>query len=417
MKPFLLLSLLAFFLVACDGSDSSSTSSNSGDSGVQTGSFIDAPVKGLSYTASPSGRSGTTNQNGEFEYLEGDEVSFSVGSIALGKSIPGVDKQVKVTSLDAGMLVAQLLQTLDIEPIVDALDVGGIVIPEAVATAISAKLSANDNSVDVLSSAELDSIKAANPSNSVLSAASIVSKQDVLAHIELQIGQQGLAFNTTELTNRLLVASSVLTEYDGSVIRFEQEGDNFASWLELENNGADYSKQPWSISSDNLVFAFQEEDGSLEETCTLSKLAEDNSSVDISYSCSGGDLGLMGFLKPQPFQASDLDGKTFSLVDLEANTESISFDSGLYSCGSDSCRYESYSDGQYANSVWLAKSGSLGDGTLLVLVQGSLSNGRMLAISFDVDGNFELVEVFEVLNDSLTLEFEGTSQTGSSNVE
>lgn len=64
MKPFLLLSLLSLVLVACNGSDSSPPNSNSGDSGIQTGSFIDAPVKGLSYTASLSGMSGTTNGKG-----------------------------------------------------------------------------------------------------------------------------------------------------------------------------------------------------------------------------------------------------------------------------------------------------------------------------------------------------------------
>ena len=70
-------------LCACGGSGGSSSQSTSSNS--KTGTFIDSPVMGLSYS-SPS-HSGLTNSAGEFTYTEGETVSFSLGGIALGSSI------------------------------------------------------------------------------------------------------------------------------------------------------------------------------------------------------------------------------------------------------------------------------------------------------------------------------------------
>ena len=70
-------------LIACGGSGGGSNQSSSSDS--MTGTFIDSPVMGLSYS-SPS-HSGLTNSAGEFTYTEGETVSFSLGGIALGSSI------------------------------------------------------------------------------------------------------------------------------------------------------------------------------------------------------------------------------------------------------------------------------------------------------------------------------------------
>ena len=70
-------------LCACGGSGGSSSQSTSSNN--KTGTFIDSPVMGLSYS-SPS-HSGLTNSAGEFTYTEGETVSFSLGGIALGSSI------------------------------------------------------------------------------------------------------------------------------------------------------------------------------------------------------------------------------------------------------------------------------------------------------------------------------------------
>lgn len=72
-------------LTGCGGSGSS----NSGPAptsitATHTAIFSDAPVIGLTYKASPSNISGTTNAKGEFDYKTGDSVTFSVAGITLG---------------------------------------------------------------------------------------------------------------------------------------------------------------------------------------------------------------------------------------------------------------------------------------------------------------------------------------------
>ncbi|WP_298435073.1 hypothetical protein [Geobacter sp.] len=78
----------------CSGGGGGSAPSNTPAAVVKTGKFIDSPVEGLAYkTASLSG---TTDKEGTFQYREGEDVSFSVGDVALG-SVKGKEK---VTPVD-----------------------------------------------------------------------------------------------------------------------------------------------------------------------------------------------------------------------------------------------------------------------------------------------------------------------------
>lgn len=88
-----------------------------GGSGLKTGIFSDSPVSGLTYTTSTA--DGVTDEDGRFEYREGETVVFSIGSLAL----PVVVGTELVTPLDmAGsdditdpsvVNIARLLQSLD----------------------------------------------------------------------------------------------------------------------------------------------------------------------------------------------------------------------------------------------------------------------------------------------------------------
>jgi hypothetical protein len=85
------ISLVMFIslLAACGGGGSSTTTSNTTATASLTGTFVDAPVAGLSYTTS-SGGSGTTDAEGQFNYAAGDTVTFSVGGLTLGSADPSV---------------------------------------------------------------------------------------------------------------------------------------------------------------------------------------------------------------------------------------------------------------------------------------------------------------------------------------
>ncbi len=83
--------LLAGVLVACGGGSSSGGETNSssntdggGDSFLETGKFIDAPVKGLYYKTVT--QDGYTNEKGEFKYKVGEQIEFILGKdLSLGK--------------------------------------------------------------------------------------------------------------------------------------------------------------------------------------------------------------------------------------------------------------------------------------------------------------------------------------------
>lgn len=69
----------AFGLAGCLGSG------DGGDSSV-TGAFLDSSVEGVSYSASPSGRSGRTDAAGKFQCNSGDTLGFKIGGIELGSA-------------------------------------------------------------------------------------------------------------------------------------------------------------------------------------------------------------------------------------------------------------------------------------------------------------------------------------------
>lgn len=83
MKYFLLVlgSIYLLTLTACGGGGSSETSRANP---LQTGVFLDSPVSGLYYETAT--QSGTTSASGEFQYLPGESVTFSLGGITLGSS-------------------------------------------------------------------------------------------------------------------------------------------------------------------------------------------------------------------------------------------------------------------------------------------------------------------------------------------
>ncbi len=118
-------------LYACGGGGSSSgggTNNDGGDGGgdaggsgeVRSGQFVDSAVANTAYTASPSGTTGFTDENGFFDFESGDTVTFSVRGVdlppvpATGKvTINDFDKVSTSDSDDLGLNIAILLQSLD----------------------------------------------------------------------------------------------------------------------------------------------------------------------------------------------------------------------------------------------------------------------------------------------------------------
>lgn len=110
MKKLLNLSLLVTvsLLTACGNSDVP----------IRQGVFVDAPVEGLSYVTT-SGLTGTTNAAGVFNYVAGDSVTFSLGSVKFPSVVAGdLISPLELTGASSAnhpgaLAIARLLQSVD----------------------------------------------------------------------------------------------------------------------------------------------------------------------------------------------------------------------------------------------------------------------------------------------------------------
>jgi hypothetical protein len=135
---------IAFFLGLASCGGGSGSSSSGGTPGALGGQYIDAPTAGLGYTASPSGLTGVTDASGNFSFVAGDTVSFSVQSsdksvtVPLGNVAPvapngtGSKSIVSVLTLPNGNEIAQAIQSFA----VGGTDFRSVAISTAHATAL-----------------------------------------------------------------------------------------------------------------------------------------------------------------------------------------------------------------------------------------------------------------------------------------
>ncbi|WGZ93241.1 MAG: hypothetical protein QJT81_15680 [Candidatus Thiothrix putei] len=128
-----LLASSLVLLSACGGGGSGSTAIT--DTSVKTGVFIDAPVKGLAYKT-PT-QSGVTNEKGEFKFIAGETVTFTIDGVELGST--KAETRVLVTAISQGGIhIAQLLQTLDTDVNPDLIDVSKIKLDASVKNDLTA---------------------------------------------------------------------------------------------------------------------------------------------------------------------------------------------------------------------------------------------------------------------------------------
>ncbi len=85
IKIIALSTITSIVLTACGSGTTGGSSTNT--SAIQTGTFVDAPVYGLEYKTST--QSGYTNNTGEFKYVSGESIEFSLGNLSLGTASAG----------------------------------------------------------------------------------------------------------------------------------------------------------------------------------------------------------------------------------------------------------------------------------------------------------------------------------------
>jgi len=180
LAKMLWFAVVASVLSACSGDDGGSVSA------TRTGRFVDSAVEGITYAT--ASQQGTTNANGEFIYVAGEFITFSIGDIEL----PSIYAAPLITPLqvfdtdDTMALEVQnlsrLLQTLDEDGNPD----------NGIRISASAAASATGLNLD-FSSAEFDTDVTNLVANSGSVNTMLVSAADANAHLMETLEANGLA--------------------------------------------------------------------------------------------------------------------------------------------------------------------------------------------------------------------------------
>ena len=245
------LTLLAL-LTACGGGG------GGGGSTTSTGSFINSPTKGITYSASPSGLTGTTDENGTYSYQAGDTVTFTLNlgasTVTLGSTAnPSATTSILSLSVPNGgdpVAVAQVLETLDKGSADGKMDVSGISLPEgSTLTAITnAVKSASVTSADIASIAAGVQTVLTNANTGTLKyGATGVSLNDALNNLSKNSANQSLV--ETKIQN---------LAYDGtSTMLNVQDKPAFTNWIVKKGSTVEFTSRFGLISSDTLTYNYK----------------------------------------------------------------------------------------------------------------------------------------------------------------
>lgn len=232
------LATLCSSIIACGGGSSDSESDNSSDTTVLTGIFLDSAVEGASYSTAT--QSGTTNAQGQFNYIAGEQVTFSIGDTQLPvvNAAPQVSPvEMAASSSDPSATttnIARLLQSLDTDGNPD----NGITIsPTAAANAASINFNVSEDQF----SNDTDVINLVANSGSITT--TLVSADAANAHLNDTLGISNTVADNVALANFAGFYDStmnsdfqhyLLINTDGSAIEYEDREENIEPCFDTE---------------------------------------------------------------------------------------------------------------------------------------------------------------------------------------
>jgi hypothetical protein len=376
-QQFTFIAVLAL-LSACGGG-------GGGDSTVATSSgvFVNSPTKGIKYLASPSGLTGTTDENGTYSYKAGDTVTFSLdlggSTVTLGStSSPSATTSILALTVPNGgdpVAVAQVLETLDKSTVDGKMDVSGISLSTGttltkITDALKSK-SVTSTDIATIASGVQTALTSTN-TGTLKYGSTGVTQNDALTNLSKNSANQSLV--ETKIKN--------LT-YDGtSTVLNIQDKPAFTNWIvkngtkveftsrfgQLTSSGLaydfrtvydrtlDYSvKGTYSLSSDKITGSWIASDTE-KNTGTLKMISGDTKSFAIVYeNKTTGETGSISGTYLLPVTINDVKGKYFIIYKGCSNgTDNTVFISSI-GVASDTCGSNvngaTFSAGPYTNTL------------------------------------------------------------------
>ena len=382
MRLSLTASAALALLTACGGGGGSSSTS------TLSGAFVNSPTKGIKYTASPSGLSGTTDENGTYSYKTGDTVTFSLdlgsATLPLGSTTnPSATTSILSLTVPNGgdpVAVAQVLETLDKSTVDGKMDVSGIALSNAatLTTITNALKSSSVNASDIgtIATGVQNALSSTN-AGTLKYGSTGVTQNDALTNLSKNAANQSLV--ETKIQN--------LT-YDGSTVVNIQDKPAFTNWIVKLGGKTEFTSRFGLIKSSDLSFDYRAiysatEDyyvvgtytlaesnrtgnwvgaGSTPNRGTFKMTSGDTKSFAMTYvNSTTGETGAVTGTFLQPVTIADVKGKSFTIykgcANGSDNTVTIS-STGLASdtCGSNVNR-ATFSAGPYTNTLQFVESG------------------------------------------------------------
>lgn len=373
-------------IYACGGGSSEP------DNTVLTGVFVDSAVKGAAYSTAT--QSGTTNSEGQFNYMAGEQVTFSIGDTQL----PTVNAASRVSPVDMATgssdpaatttNIARLLQSLDDDGNPD----NGIVIPDT-AAGVAASIDFSQSSVDFQNDPAVVNLV----SNSGSLTTVLISAQQANNHLNATLGSQETTapinepFSVAQLNNRYLIPTPSSFAAGRSGFRFDAGSDVHNVDIGDTDDVLRYFTYPWSVAEGGvLTLNFESIVPGLICRYTRTELVDEL--IELNVICSEGEVpGTPQYYLSKPISTADLDGKSYA-VD---GSETIRFN------GQGSAQFV-FADGattmiNYGRSDFQALELVLvdsGETSQLVLLSGSVDNGLLMRWDYNEAGQFIRVTFF-----------------------
>ncbi|MBX9637900.1 MAG: adhesin [Nitrosomonas sp.] len=210
-------------LAACDSGgekalDTSSSSSSSSataakrtmPTGPATGILVDSPVSGVTFAAT-SGKSGTTDEKGSFNFNHGDKIEFKLGGLTLG-NIPGsqIVTPIELAGDNANKLqnLLVLLQSLDSDSDLS----NGISISRETASAVQGSINLDSDPETFADSAGLKDIMEASGISGEVKAPEAARTHFLSQGVALLSAQIWVSY-TSQTASVLRVAADISGEY------------------------------------------------------------------------------------------------------------------------------------------------------------------------------------------------------------
>ncbi|MCH2157319.1 MAG: hypothetical protein MK096_00885 [Oleiphilaceae bacterium] len=177
----------ALTLSACGGGSSSAPAGSGGS--VSTGVFLDSAVANIGYRTDT--QSGVTNDNGEYNYLSGETVTFFIGDLELpaveatGVVTPLTIAGTQDTSDDTVVNITRLLQSLDTDGDPD----NGIEIADE-ASDVATAVDFTQSITDFANSTAVTTLVA----NSGSTTTALISEDQAISHLEETLIEEGETF-------------------------------------------------------------------------------------------------------------------------------------------------------------------------------------------------------------------------------